>query len=131
MDSDNISAQGSDRSPENAPGEKGSAVRSDGRIECKEEDNYEHTGFSFPRWKKWGILTVIFAVQVSMNFNTSVYPNVVDPLTVAFRISGQAARTGQMIFLVLYAFGCELWAPWSEEFGRWPILQISLALVNL
>ena len=36
-----------------------------------------------------------------------------------------------MIFLILYAFGCELWAPWSEEFGRWPILQISLGLVNL
>lgn len=23
------------------------------------------------------------------------------------------------------------WAPWSEELGRWPVLQISLALVNL
>lgn len=36
-----------------------------------------------------------------------------------------------MIFLVLYAFGCELWAPWSEELGRWPILQLSLFLVNI
>ena len=27
--------------------------------------------------------------------------------------------------------GCELWAPWSEEFGRWPILQASLFLVNI
>ena len=38
---------------------------------------------------------------------------------------------GQMIFLVAYAFGCELWAPWSEEIGRWPVLQISLLLVNI
>lgn len=29
------------------------------------------------------------------------------------------------------AFGSELWAPFSEEFGRWPILQISLFLVNI
>lgn len=33
--------------------------------------------------------------------------------------------------MVLYAFGCELWAPWSEELGRWPILQLSLFLVNI
>ena len=36
-----------------------------------------------------------------------------------------------MIFLVAYAFGCELWAPWSEELGRKPILQLSLFLVNI
>jgi len=36
-----------------------------------------------------------------------------------------------MIFLILYAFGCELWAPWSEELGRKPILQLSLLLVNI
>jgi MFS family permease len=27
--------------------------------------------------------------------------------------------------------GCELWAPWSEEIGRWPIQQMSLFLVNI
>lgn len=26
---------------------------------------------------------------------------------------------------------CELWAPWSEEFGRKPVLQASLFLVNI
>jgi len=29
------------------------------------------------------------------------------------------------------AFGCELWAPWSEELGRWWTQQLSLFLVNL
>jgi MFS family permease len=38
---------------------------------------------------------------------------------------------GAAIFLVTYAFGCELWAPWSEEVGRKPILQLSLFLVNI
>lgn len=33
-------------------------------------------------------------------------------------------------FLITYAFGCELWAPWSEEFGRWPIMQLSLFFIN-
>lgn len=66
-----------------------------------------------------------------MNFNTSVYPNAVKPLAKAFNMSQQAARVGQMDFLVLYSIGSELWAPWSEEFGRWPILQLSLLLVNI
>ncbi|KAL8705433.1 MAG: hypothetical protein Q9201_001457 [Fulgogasparrea decipioides] len=106
-------------------------ARDDGKIEIKEADNHEKLGFAFPTWKKWTILTVIFAVQVSMNFNTSVYPNVVIPLTKAFHISGQVARIGQMTFLVAYAFGSELWAPWSEDLGRWPVLQLSLFLVNI
>ena len=65
-----------------------------------------------------------------MNFNTSIYPNAVAPLAAHFAISEQAARVGQMLFLVAYAFGSELWAPWSEDLGRWPVLQLSLCLVN-
>ncbi|KAI9042095.1 MFS general substrate transporter [Aspergillus affinis] len=106
-------------------------LRGDGKRELTEDDCYDKLGFSFPWYKKWSILTVIFTVQMSMNFNSSVYPNAVTPLSEHFDISEQAARVGQMIFLVAYAFGCELWAPWSEEFGRWPIMQASLFLVNI
>jgi MFS family permease len=77
------------------------------------------------------ILTVIFFVQVSMNFNTSLYSNAIPGISEEFGVSEQAARCGAMIFLVLYAFGCELWAPWSEELGRKPVLQLSLLLVNI
>ena len=99
--------------------------------ELTEDDCYDELGYSFPTWRKWMILSVIFIVQTSMNFNTSLYSNAVDGMSDEFAISNQAARCGAMIFLILYAFGCELWAPWSEEFGRWPILQLSLGLVNL
>lgn len=102
------------------------------KYEITEDDCYEELGFCFPTWKKWYILTVIFWVQVSMNFNTSLYSNAITGITHEFPgVSAQGARCGAMIFLVLYAFGCELWAPWSEEFGRWPVLQLSLFLVNL
>ena len=66
-----------------------------------------------------------------MNFNTSLYSNAVSGISDEFGVSKQAARCGAMIFLILYAFGCELWAPWSEEMGRKPILQLSLFLVNV
>ncbi|CAK4012316.1 major facilitator superfamily transporter [Lecanosticta acicola] len=101
------------------------------KYELTEDDCYEELGFCFPTWKKWYILTIIFIVQVSMNFNTSLYSNAIPGIEKEFGVSAQAARCGAMIFLVLYAFGCELWAPWSEEFGRWPVLQLSLFLVNI
>ncbi|KAK1139221.1 hypothetical protein N8T08_001151 [Aspergillus melleus] len=111
--------------------EEDGKFRGDGKRELTEDDCYDKLGFCFPWYKKWSILTVIFTVQMSMNFNSSVYPNAVTPLSEHFQVSEQAARVGQMIFLVAYAFGCELWAPWSEEFGRWPIMQASLFLVNI
>ncbi|KAM3084118.1 hypothetical protein ACMFMF_001476 [Clarireedia jacksonii] len=104
---------------------------SDEKIEIREEDCWDKLGYSFPTWKKWGILSVIFLVQVSMNFNTSLYSNAIGGISKEFNVSEQGARVGAMIFLVLYAFGCELWAPWSEELGRKPILQLSLFLVNI
>src|SRR5699024_10576358 len=87
--------------------------------------------FCFPSWKKWTILSVIFLVQTSMNFNTSLYSNGVGGISEEFGVSEQAARCGAMIYLITYAFGCELWAPWSEELGRKPILQLSMFLTNV
>ncbi|KAL8747763.1 MAG: hypothetical protein Q9190_000421 [Brigantiaea leucoxantha] len=105
----------------------------DGEIkhEITMEECEGELGYSFSSLKKWTILSIIFAVQVSMNFNTSLYSNGLKGIEEEFKISAQAARCGAMIFLVTYAFGCELWAPWSEEIGRKPILQASLFLVNI
>ncbi|KAK9243400.1 MFS general substrate transporter [Lipomyces tetrasporus] len=103
----------------------------DGKIVLTEESCYEELGFCFPTWKKWMLISVIFLVQLSMNFNTSLYSNGLTGISEEFGVSMQAARCGAMIFLVTYAFGCELWAPWSEELGRKPILQLSMLLVNI
>ena len=84
----------------------------DSRFELTEADCYDELGFGFSETKKWMILSLIFLVQVSMNFNTSLYGNAIPGMTKEFGISAQAARCGAMIFLVTYAFGCELWAPW-------------------
>lgn len=112
-------------------GENFGEFRADGRIEIRESDCYEKLGFEYSKKKKWSILCVIFLVQISMNFNTSVYANAIAPMAQEFSLPEKTVRLGQMIFLVAYAFGCELWAPWSEELGRWPIMQLSLFLVNV
>ena len=117
--------------PDTKEKDEGYDIPEDDRIELTEEDCYTELGFCFPEWKKWMIVTVIFWVQTSMNFNTSLYSNALSGISSEYHVSAQAARCGAMIFLVTYAFGCELWAPWSEELGRKPILQASLFLVNI
>jgi len=113
------------------PGEKKEKILPDGRRELTEDECYEKLAYCWPTWKKWMYLSSVAAIQISMNFNTSVFPNAVQPISEAFGVSSQKARVGQMIYLIMYSFGCELWAPWSEELGRWPILQLSLFLINI
>ena len=124
-------SEGSTKAGDYSNGKEEQEVDNFDKIEITEADCYDELGYSYPTWKKWMILTVIFLVQVSMNFNTSLYGNAITGISEEFGVSKQAARCGAMIFLVLYAFGCELWAPWSEEFGRKPVLQASLFLVNI
>ena len=107
--------------------------QNDSRVELTEKDAVAAStlGFAFPDWKKWGILTVIFWVQISMNYNAAIYANAVDGMSEEFGISKKLTRIGLMAFLVAYGFGCELWAPFSEELGRKWIMQASLLLVNV
>lgn len=105
--------------------------RPDIRIELKKNDAYDELPYTYSSTTKWTILTIIFLVQTSMNFNTSLYSNGLAGISEEFGISLQTARWGAAIYLITYAFGCELWAPWSEEFGRKKVLQASLFLVNI
>ncbi|KAF2805269.1 MFS general substrate transporter [Mytilinidion resinicola] len=97
----------------------------------REEDCYQCLAYAYPKSKKWIILTIMGMVQISMNYNAAVFSNAVQPIAKDFNVSEDYVRKGQMIFLLSYAFGCELWAPWSEELGRKNVLQTSLGLVNI
>lgn len=107
--------------------------RRDSRVELTDKDADAATklGFAFTDLRKWSILTVIFWVQISMNYNAAIYANAVPGMSKEFGITPFMARLGQMAFLVAYGFGCEFWAPFSEELGRKWIMQASLALVNI
>jgi MFS family permease len=107
------------------------AARKDGKVELTEDDAYDKLGYSLPEWRKWSILILILLIQTSMNSNASMYGFAVEGITEEFGVSAAKARLGQALFLIFYAFGCELWAPWSEELGRWPTQQLSLFLVNI
>ncbi len=107
------------------------SIGPDGMRTYTEEDAYHALGFSFPRWKKWAILTSVFIVQLSMNFNAAIYGTAIPGLTEQFGVTDVVAEYGQAVFLIAYALGCEFWAPWSEELGRKWVMQGSLFLVNI
>lgn len=99
-----------------------------GKRILNEYEDFDKTAKAWSDKKKWILLTVVALCQTSMNFNAAIYSNAVGPLNKHFGRSD--ARLGMVAFLVPYAFGCELWAPWSEELGRWIIMQLSLTGVN-
>lgn len=99
------------------------------KVVLNERSSYSSTAYAWSNRKKWVLLSVVAFCQVSMNFNAAVYSNAVDGINTTFGISN--ARLGMTAFLIPYAIGCELWVPWSEEIGRWPVMQASLGLTNL
>ncbi|KAI1395514.1 MFS general substrate transporter [Hypoxylon fuscum] len=102
------------------------------RVAIRPSDCEGRLGQEWSMTKKWRYLAVIFLVQVSMNLNTTLYSNGIGGISYEYGVSPYAVRWGGAAsFLIAYAFGCELWAPWSEEYGRRPVLQLSLLLVNL
>ncbi|GJC78122.1 efflux pump atB [Colletotrichum liriopes] len=72
---DELAAAKSRKQPEYTP---------DGKRIITEDECYHLLGYTWPTWKKWMLLSSIFAVQVSMNFNTSVFPSAVTPISEAF-----------------------------------------------
>lgn len=79
-----------------------SVVENAGKRELTLGEGWESTGFAFSTWRKWSILTSVFIVQISMNYNASAYANAVSGLTEEYAISNFQARLGQMVFLVAY-----------------------------
>ncbi|KAH3977506.1 hypothetical protein HBH92_049210 [Parastagonospora nodorum] len=104
------------------------SVSSPSKIVLNEHTSRHPTAYAWSTKKKWILLTVVAFCQVSMNFNAAVYSNAVEDIN--FTLGILDARLGMTAFLISYAVGCELWAPWSEEIGRWPIMQASLGLTN-
>ncbi|KAF2877018.1 major facilitator superfamily domain-containing protein [Massariosphaeria phaeospora] len=105
-----------------------------GKIVLREEENWNRTAKAFSSKKKWWILTVVALCQTTMNYNAAVYSSAVGHLNEEYHLGSNhltGARMGMVGMLVTYAFACELWAPWSEELGRWRIMQLSLGLVNI
>lgn len=95
-------------------------ARADGKIILHERDVYDELGYSFSTAKKWWILFVVFLIQMSMNFNSSVIANALPGVQEEFGVGPYAARNLQGLFLI-----CKLCVylayPWKHtEVGFFP-----------
>ena len=87
--------------------EKMPPTKENNRRQLTEQEAWHALGFSFPQWKKWLILTSVFIVQISMNFNAAIFGNAGDGMSKEWGIETGTIKIAQMLFLVMYAIGCE------------------------
>ena len=72
------------------------------KVELQDSDAWDKLGYSFPTWRKWQILCVVFLIQISINTNASMYANAVGGIHEKFGVSKQVARIPQAAFLIAY-----------------------------
>lgn len=101
------------------------------KVIIKEADCYEELPFAWSERKKWLVMAVISLIQLSMNMSCSLYANAMKGMASELNVSAMDTTWGVAVNLIAYAIGCELWAPLSEEKGRWTTLQLSMLLLNL
>lgn len=71
-----------------------------GKIVLHEDEVYDQLGFTFSTRKKWWILSVVFLVQSSMNFNSAIIANSFDGVQEEFGVGQYAVRCLQGLFLI-------------------------------
>ncbi|KAK7740910.1 hypothetical protein SLS53_004973 [Cytospora paraplurivora] len=102
-----------------------------GRRIITENEAWEHTAYAYTPHRKWSILLVLWMIQIAMNMNGSIWANTEAGQASYYGMPINKVSLGNMTFLISYAFGCEIWAPWSEELGRKWLMQASLLLVSI
>lgn len=96
-----------------------------------EQEAWAHTAYNYRKQEKWTLLLCLWMIQIAMNMNGSLWANTAAGLSSYYGVPINKVSLGDTTFLISYAFGCELWAPWSEELGRKWLMQASLLLVSI
>lgn len=118
-------------SQESQAGQSSQQETRTGRRIVTEDEAQEYTAYKYKKHKKWGVLGILWMIQIAMNMNGSLWASTEAGLASHYNVDIHKMPLGNMTFLISYAFGCELWAPWSEELGRKWLMQASLLLVSI
>ena len=87
-DQKSLKSDASHQSAEN-PQQPASKQLDDGRYVLQDNDAWEVLGYSFPKWRKWQILCVVFAIQISINLNASIYSHGVSAIAEEYHVSSE------------------------------------------
>lgn len=72
----------------------------------------------FPMWKKWAITLLVAFATLAVSFVSSAYAGGIEELISEFGVSIEVATMGIALFVLGFAIGPLLWAPFSELYGR-------------
>lgn len=72
----------------------------------------------FPMWKKWAITLLVAFATLAVAFVSAAYTGGVAQIIQEFNVSTEVATLGVSLFVLGFAIGPLLWAPFSEMYGR-------------
>ena len=73
---------------------------------------------NFPEWKKWFITLTVAIATLAVAFVSSAYSGAVAQILKEFHSSEEVGILGISLFVLGFAIGPLLWAPFSELYGR-------------
>jgi multidrug resistance protein len=72
----------------------------------------------FPMWKKWVITVLVAFATLAVAFVSAAYTGGVNQIIEEFQVSNEVVTLGVSLFVLGFAIGPLLWAPFSEMYGR-------------
>jgi multidrug resistance protein len=72
----------------------------------------------FPMWKKWAITILVAFATLAVAFVSAAYTGGVTQIIEEFNVSDEVVTLGVSLFVLGFAIGPLLWAPFSEIYGR-------------
>lgn len=82
---------------------------------------------AFPMSRKWSIAILNSLSTFAVTFASSVYVSGIPSIIQDFHVSGEVATLGLSLFVLGFALGPLIWAPFSEVYGRRTIFVVSYA----
>lgn len=70
------------------------------------------------QWQKWGLTMLVSIATLAVAFVSSAYTGGIDGILTQFHTSDEVVTLGVSLFVLGFALGPLLWAPFSEIFGR-------------
>lgn len=84
----------------------------------------------FPDWKKWALTVAVAIATLAVAFASSAYSGGVSQIIEEFHTSSEIATLGISLFVLGFAIGPLLWAPFSELYGRQVLFIGTYALLT-
>src|SRR5271168_4655805 len=72
----------------------------------------------FPMWKKWVITVLVAFATLTVAFVSAAHTGGVNQIIEEFQVSDEIVTLGVSPFVLGFAIGPLLWAPFSEMYGR-------------